>query len=141
MARKVIYEQLLTLILQVGQVESMSSQAVSVSMKSVAKIENNYIYKTGSGISVQNSDVVCQRNHIYSCSRRYSHQQTSSSLGLFSGVNIRGAGSAGAKLSVSDNLIKQCDVAIHVADHSGPAIRYSDDDDEDDDDEQRLNDS
>ena len=52
--------------------ENVTSQAVGVSLKSVARIENNYIYKTGTGVSVQNSDITCCRNLIYSCSRRYS---------------------------------------------------------------------
>ena len=46
---------------QVGQVEHLTSQAVGVSSKSVARIENNYIYKTGTGVSVLNSDVTCSR--------------------------------------------------------------------------------
>ena len=50
----------------------MTSQAVGVSLKSVARIENNYIYKTGTGVSVHNSDITCCKNLIYSCSRRYS---------------------------------------------------------------------
>ena len=46
---------------QVGQVEHLTSQAVGVSSKYVARIENNYIYKTGTGVSVLNSDVTCSR--------------------------------------------------------------------------------
>ena len=52
--------------------ENVTSQAVGVSLKSVARIENNYIYKTGTGVSVHNSDITCCKNLIYSCSRRYS---------------------------------------------------------------------
>ena len=47
--------------IQVGQLEALTSQAVAISLKSVAKIENNYIYKTGTGVSVLNSDVTCSR--------------------------------------------------------------------------------
>ena len=46
---------------QVGHLENVTSQAVGVSLKSVARIENNYIYKTGTGVSVHNSDVTCCR--------------------------------------------------------------------------------
>ena len=44
-----------------GQVENVTSQAVGVSLKSVARIEDNYIYKTGTGVSVHNSDITCSR--------------------------------------------------------------------------------
>ena len=89
--------------------ENVTSQAVGVSLKSVARIEDNYIYKTGTGVSVHNSDITCCRckqcilkcyltqmticrNLIYSCSRRYSQVHNSSSLGLYSGVAVRGPG-------------------------------------------------
>ena len=49
-------------IFQVGQLEALSSQAVAVSLKSVARIENNYIYKTGTGVSIHNSDASCLRS-------------------------------------------------------------------------------
>ena len=52
---------IITIVRQVGQVEHITSQAVGVSSKSVARIENNYIYKTGTGVSVLNSDVTCSR--------------------------------------------------------------------------------
>ena len=81
------------------------------------------------------------RNLIYSCSRRYSQVHNSSSLGLYSGVAVRGQGPGQGKLVIGgaeeermgilsimiisgDNLVKQCDVGIHVADNSAPAIRY-----------------
>merc|ERR1712110_203114 len=96
---------------------------VGVSLKSVARIEDNYIYKTGTGVSVHNSDITCCRNLIYSCSRRYSRVHNSSSLGLYSGVAVRGPSPSQGKLVIGDNLVKQCDVGIHVADNSAPAIR------------------
>ena len=46
---------------QVGQVDNLTSQAISISLKSVSKIENNYIYKTGTGVAVHNSDISCSR--------------------------------------------------------------------------------
>ena len=69
------------------------------------------------------------RNLIYSCSRRYSVQQMAinsdtSTLGLYSGVSIRGVGQGSGKMMVGDNLIKQCDVGIHIADNTAPAVRY-----------------
>ena len=42
--------------------EALTSQAVAVSLKSVARIENNYIYKTGTGVSIHNSDASCLRS-------------------------------------------------------------------------------
>ena len=71
------------------------------------------------------------RNLIYSCSRRYSVQQMASNsetstLGLYSGVSIRGVGQGSGKMMVGDNLIKQCDVGIHIADNTAPAVRYVD---------------
>ena len=63
--------------------ENVTSQAVGVSLKSVARIENNYIYKTGTGVSVHNSDITCCKNLIYSCSRRYSQVIIIISLLLF----------------------------------------------------------
>ena len=45
-----------------GQLEALTSQAVAVSLQSVARIENNYIYKTGTGVSVHNSDASCHRS-------------------------------------------------------------------------------
>ena len=44
--------------------EALTSQAVAVSLKSVARIENNYIYKTGTGVSVHNSDASCLRSVV-----------------------------------------------------------------------------
>ena len=70
--------------------------------------------------------IVIVRNLIYSCSRRYSVQQMTSdtsTLGLYSGVSIRGAGQGAGKLTVGDNLIKQCDVGIHIADNTAPVIK------------------
>ena len=55
------WHYIITIVRQVGQVEHLTSQAVGVSSKSVARIENNYIYKTGTGVSVLNSDVTCSR--------------------------------------------------------------------------------
>ena len=55
------WHYIIIIVLQVGQVEHLTSQAVGVSSKSVARIENNYIYKTGTGVSVLNSDVTCSR--------------------------------------------------------------------------------
>ena len=46
-----------------------------------------------------------------------------STLGLYSGVSIRGVGQGAGKLTVGDNLIKQCDVGIHIADNTAPVIR------------------
>jgi hypothetical protein len=48
--------------IQVGQVTGcLTSQAVGVTLKSVARVENNYIYKTGTGVAASNSDVTCSR--------------------------------------------------------------------------------
>ena len=48
--------------IRVGQVqECLTSQAVGITMKSVARVENNYIYKTGTGVAVTNSDLMCSR--------------------------------------------------------------------------------
>ena len=55
------WHYIIIIVRQVGQVEHLTSQAVGVSSKSVARIENNYIYKTGTGVSVLNSDVTCSR--------------------------------------------------------------------------------
>ena len=104
--------------IQVGQLEALTSQAVAISLKSVAKIENNYIYKTGTGVSIHNSDAACHRNLIYSCSRRYS-QNPDTTLGLYSGLAVRGPG----KVTLGENLVKQCDVGVHIADSANPAIR------------------
>ena len=59
------------------------------------------------------------RNLIYSCSRRYS-QNTDTTLGLYSGLAVRGSG----KVSLGENLVKQCDVGVHIAENSSPAIRW-----------------
>ena len=61
----------------------------------------------------------CPRNLIYSCSRRYSG--CGAGAGLHSGVTVRGPGQG--RIMVADNLVKQCDVGIHVADNSAPAVR------------------
>ena len=71
----------------------------------------------------------------------YSQVHNSSSLGLYSGVAVRGQGPGNGKLVIGgswmginrgilsyltisgDNLVKQCDVGIHVADNCAPAIR------------------
>ena len=63
----------------------------------------------------------CPRNLIYSCSRRYSGCGAGAGAGLHSGVTVRGPGQG--KILVADNLVKQCDVGIHVADNSAPAVR------------------
>ena len=65
----------------------------------------------------------CPRNLIYSCSRRYSGcgPGAGAGAGLHSGVTVRGPGQG--KILVADNLVKQCDVGIHIADNSAPAVR------------------
>ena len=48
--------------IQVGEVqECLTSQGVGITMKSVARVEKNYIYKTGTGVAVTNSDLMCSR--------------------------------------------------------------------------------
>ena len=63
----------------------------------------------------------CPRNLIYSCSRRYSGCGAGAGAGLHSGVTVRGPGQG--RILVADNLVKQCDVGIHIADNSAPAVR------------------
>ena len=68
----------------------------------------------------------CPRNLIYSCSRRYSGcgAGAGAGAGLHSGVTVRGPGQG--RILVADNLVKQCDVGIHIADNSAPAVRCRD---------------
>ena len=48
--------------IQVGQATGcLNSQAIGVTVKSVARVENNYIYKTGTGVAATNSDITCSR--------------------------------------------------------------------------------
>jgi len=106
--------------IQIGQVtESLTSQAVGVTMKSVARVDNNYMYKTGTGVSSSNSDISCSRNLIYSCSRRYTNSQSTSTLGLYSGISTRGQG----KVQLVDNLAKQCDVGFYITDGAMPTVK------------------
>ena len=41
-------------------------------MKSVAKVENNYLYKTGTGVAVHNSDLTCSRYNYSGWQKEYS---------------------------------------------------------------------
>jgi len=109
------------------------SQAIGITLKSVARIEKNYIYQTGCGISSSTSDTTCTRNLVYSCSRRYSlpppsssssssspsNFSSSSSLGLHSGIALRGK----SKATLVGNQIKHCDVGLHLTDSCVPAVK------------------
>jgi len=121
---------------QLGVVTGGPSQAIGVTLKSVARIEKNYIYQTGCGISSSTSDITCARNLVYSCSRRYSlpppissstspsppnfsNVSSSSTLGLHSGIALRGR----SKASLVGNQIKHCDVGLHLTDSCVPAVK------------------
>lgn len=112
--------------IQIGQGrEGCQSQAIGVMVKSVARIENSYIYRTGSGVYSSNSEIVCARNLVYSCSRRYtqpsspSSSSSSSSLGLHSGISVRGR----SKACLQENMVKHCDVGLHLTESSMPAVK------------------
>jgi len=108
---------------EIGQMTDGTSdtQGVGVTLKSVARVDNNYIYKTGTGVAATDSDISCSRNLLYSCSRRYTNSPTSSSstLGLFSGISIRGQG----KVQLVENLAKQCDVGFYVTDGATATVK------------------
>ena len=59
------------------------------------------------------------RNIIYSCSRRYTNSDSTSTLGLYSGVSTRGLG----KVQITDNLTKQCDVGIYITEGAMPMAK------------------
>jgi len=88
----------------------VDSQGIGATLKSVARVDNNYLYKTGTGIAATHSDISCNRNLIYSCSRRYTKSENTSTLGLFSAISIRGQG----KVQLVDNLAKHCDVGFYI---------------------------
>jgi len=116
--------------LQIGMVGGkVTSQAVGVLHKSVGKVEKNYLYKTGSGLSSVNSDIIFSKNLVYNCSRRYnenfgcqengSQGKENSSLGLHSGISLRGK----TKAQIVENITKFCDVGIHVSEEAMPAVK------------------
>ena len=39
----------------------LDSQGVGATLQSVARVENNYLYKTGTGIAATQSDISCNR--------------------------------------------------------------------------------
>ena len=43
-----------------GCLETVTSQGIGLLMKSVATIEGNYFYSTGTGVASHNSDLVCK---------------------------------------------------------------------------------
>jgi len=104
-----------------GCLETVTSQGIGLLMKSVATIEGNYFYSTGTGVASHNSDLVCKGNMILSCSRRYTspENQSNSTLGLYSGVTLRGQG----KVQLSGNITRQCDVGFHIAEEATPIIK------------------
>jgi hypothetical protein len=44
-----------------------NAQAVALTCKSVASVTNNYIFRTGNGISCLDSDLTCSDNLILNC--------------------------------------------------------------------------
>lgn len=106
---------------QVPQLTTPSScHAIGITLKSVAKIHNNYIYKTGSGVSCLESDLVCSRNMFYNCSRRYlSHREVNTTLGLYSGISVKSK----SKVQLFENLTKHCDVGIYIGKGAMPAVK------------------
>ena len=47
---------------ELGQAPAgLDSQGIGASLKSVVRVENNYIYKTGTGVAAANSDISCSR--------------------------------------------------------------------------------
>ena len=94
-----------------------TSQAVGLSSGSVGRLERNYLYKTGSGVVCHSSDLSAAHNLVYSCSRRYSPSTPDSTLGLYAGLAVKGEG----KVQLLENLVKQCDVGIHISQAASPA--------------------
>jgi hypothetical protein len=68
---------------------------------------------------IKNTPPIFFRNLLYSCSRRYINSASTSTLGLYSGISIRGQG----KVQLVDNLAKQCDVGFYVTEGAMPAVK------------------
>ena len=68
---------------------------------------------------IKNAPSIYFRNLLYSCSRRYTTSANTSTLGLYSGISIRGQG----KVQLVDNLAKQCDVGFYMTEGAMPAVK------------------
>ena len=68
---------------------------------------------------IRKTPLIYFRNLIYSCSRRYTNSESTSTLGLYSGISIRGQG----KVQLVENLAKQCDVGFYVTKGAMPAVK------------------
>ena len=127
-----------------------NAQAMALTMKSVASVSNNYIFRTGNGISCWDSDLNCQDNLILNCSQEKVSQEvaleppaaaatsnhhaangsdssaslcrptSSPSIGLISGISIK---SKGNKVQVMNNTIKRCDIGVYIGDHASPVLK------------------
>ena len=111
---------------------SHGGSAIAVTLRSVAKINSNYICGSAapttyglssfSGISCMDSNMTAKSNLILNCSR---HQITQanhindktledndhlSTLGLHTGIFVKHR----AKLELIDNFVQRCDVGIYV---------------------------
>ncbi len=72
-----------------------NAQAVALTMKSVANISKNYIFRTGNGISCWDSDLTCQDNLILNCCQERPQQPSDNSnetLESSSNINTNGNG-------------------------------------------------
>ena len=121
-------------LLQHGNLPKIShgGSAIAVTLRSVAKINLNYICGSAtpatfglssfSGISCMDSDMSAKRNLILNCSRHQLNpanylncnstegEENLSTLGLHTGIFIKQR----AKLELLDNFIHRCDVGIYV---------------------------
>ena len=106
--------------------------AIAITLRSVAKINLNYICGSASptrvrlssfnGISCMDSDLAARRNLILNCSRHQLSQtsfpsqnpvddnENLSTLGLHTGIFVKHR----AKLELMDNFVHRCDVGIYV---------------------------
>ena len=111
---------------------SHGGSAIAITLRSVAKINLNYIcgsttpnsfgLSSFSGISCMDSDMSAKRNLILNCSRNQLNpanylnsnsiegEGNISTLGLHTGIFIKQR----AKLDLVDNFIHRCDVGIYV---------------------------
>lgn len=117
---------------------AVGSQAIALTLKAVARLAFNYIYKSGTGIHCQDSDMVASHNMIMSCSQGttalpYSSRrlqqpgadleqlepQVLSNIRMCCGLAIREQ----SKVQVKNNIIKMCDVGIYVGGGACPTIK------------------
>lgn len=84
-------------------------------------VNKNYFNMTGNGVSCVDSDLTCSQNLVLSCSQKFvaSQNLSSSTLGLFSGITVRQK----SRVTLSNNKLARCDVAIYVCDAAMPAIK------------------